>query len=600
MTQRKRIVKQSNGETKVSTVDLSKKSRIKPDPNKEVKVISLGGLYEIGKNTWCFECGDEIMLVDAGLAFPTVDMIGVDLVLPKLNYLAENREKIKAMIVTHGHEDHIGGIVPMLREVNIPIFYGPDLAMALLKQKIKEADGVDEQKIKLVKARETVKVGSNFAVTYVRNNHSIADSYSLIIDTPAGRIVHSGDFKFDHSPVENLYFDVAPIAKAGEEGVTLLISDSTNAEKTSYTPSEKSVTVKIEELFRRANKRILITTFASQVYRVKLILEIAYKLGKRVAIMGRSMINLTSVSKEIGFMKIPDNFLVRPEDVNKIPPQDLVILTTGSQGEQFAGLSRIARDEHKHIKITGGDTVIISASPIPGNERGVNRMIDNLFKLGADVVYGSGTGVHVSGHASNEEQKILLNLAQPKYFMPCHGEYRMLVKHGELGVDCGVHPDNIFLMDNGDVLTLKNEECKLLGRVEAGIVMVDNAQVGDLDHQILLERRQLAEEGLLSIVTTVNTQGEVLGEPIVYTRGLMLGSNKIKSDFMNKIKKTVVQSITESIHKNDIERLEMDVKSEIHKLVDDKMHRHPMMEIIVMEGKGSPSPKVMGLEAAIA
>ena len=535
------------------------------------------------------------MLVDAGLAFPTVDMIGVDLVLPKLNYLVENKHKIRGMIVTHGHEDHIGGIVPMLKEIDIPIFYAPPLAAALMKQKIKDAR-IDEQKIKIIEPRETVKVGSSFAVTYVRNNHSIADSFSLIIRTPAGTIVHSGDFKFDHTPIENLYFDVASLAKAGEEGVTLLLSDSTNAEKSSYTPSEKAVISVLEAHFKKATTRILVTTFASQVYRVKLILEIAQRLGKRVAIMGRSMINLTAVSKEIGFMSIPDNFLVRPEDVNKVPPEDLIILTTGSQGEQFAALSRIARNEHKHIKIESGDLVLVSASPIPGNEKGVHRMIDNLFKLGADVIYGREEGIHVSGHASNEEQKILLNLTSPDYFMPCHGEYRMLLKHGQVGVNTGVDPENVFLMDNGDVLQLQDGKCKLVDKVEAGIVMVDNAQVGDLDGHILLARRQLAQEGLLSVIATVNSRGDLLSEPTVYSRGLVMANKDLLNNFVSLIKEATIKSISESTHHGNIDLLQVDVRSEVHKLVDDKLHRHPLMEIMVLEGTGSAAPRVMGLE----
>lgn len=595
----RQILKSTDGKTNVKTVfKADDKHGITFDPKKKVRIISLGGLYEIGKNTWCIECGDEIMLMDAGLAFPTVDMIGVDLVLPKLNYLVENKSKIKAMIVTHGHEDHIGGIVPMLREINIPVIYSPHFALALLKNKLREAD-MSEQKTKEVAARETIKIGSNFAVTYVRNNHSIADSFCIIIDTPAGRIVHSGDFKFDHSPIDNQYFDIATLSKAGEDGVTILFSDSTNAEKSSYTPSEKSVIPKIREHIEKAPQRIIITTFASQVHRIKIIMQIAQSLGKKVAVMGRSMVTLTSISKELGYMSIPENFIVRPEDVSKVPPEELIILTTGSQGEQFAALSRIARDEHKQVKITPGDTVIMSASPIPGNEKSVNGLINNLFARGAEVIYGRDENIHVSGHASQEEQKILLNLTKPKYFMPCHGEYRMLVKHGELGVKCGVPKENIFLMNNGDVLQMQNNECKLVDRVEAGIVMIDNAQVGDLDQSILLERKLLAQEGFLSIVATINSEGDLLGAPKVYSKGLVLSSSEARDDFLKKINTIAIDAIKNSNHK-EIEKLEVDVKSEIHKYVDDKLHRHPLLEVILMQGSSNPAPRVVGLDFAIA
>ena len=380
--QTRRILKSSSGEVKAVTKTVRhESSEIEYDPTKKVKVISLGGLFEIGKNTWVFECGDDIMLVDAGLAFPTTDMIGVDIVLPRLNYIVENKDKIRAMIVTHGHEDHIGGIVPMLRELHIPIIYAPGLAYALVQNKLREANIVN-QKLVWTKSRDKVQVGQFFSVKYVRNNHSIADSFCLIIDTPAGRIVHSGDFKFDHSPVENQYFDIRSLARVGEEGVDLLISDSTNAERAGYTPSEKAVIPKIKELIFNSNKKLLITTFASQVSRVKLVLQLALQANKKVTVFGRSMINLANISRELGYISIPDNFIVKQEEINKIPPEDLVILTTGSQGEQFAALSRIARGEHKYVKIQPGDQVLISASPIPGNEKSVNNLINNLFARG--------------------------------------------------------------------------------------------------------------------------------------------------------------------------------------------------------------------------
>lgn len=592
LSKQTRQILKSAGGTKVKVIDRNSR-KVPLDPSKKLKVISLGGLYEIGKNTWVFECGDEIMLVDAGLAFPTVEMIGVDIVLPKLNYLLENKDKIRAMIVTHGHEDHIGGIVPLLKEVNVPIIYAPGLALALIKNKLKDAN-LDAQKTKQVSARETVKVGQNFSVTYIRNNHSIADSFSLIIDTPAGRVVHSGDFKVDHSPIDKQYFDIAPLAKAGEEGVDLLLSDSTNAEKASYTPSEKAVIPKLREIINNTQKRVIITTFASQVHRVKLIMELVLNAGKKLCVFGRSMINLAAISKDLGFINIPENFIVRQEDVPKIPPEDLVILGTGSQGEQFAALSRIARDEHKYVKLSHNDLVLISASPIPGNEKSVNNLINLLFSHGADVIYGAGHSVHVSGHASQEEQKILLNLCQPRSFMPCHGEYRMLLKHGELGVKCGVDPDRIFIMDNGDVLEMQNGDCTVVDKVEAGIIMIDNADVGELDTAIMLERRMLAGEGMLYVIATVNGYGELQGELKVYAKGIAMSSAKEKDKLLATVKDIAEETIRTSAHKEDVDKLEADVRSEIHRLVDDKMHRHPLLEVIVMASTSQPEPRVVG------
>ena len=599
---------------------MSKNKTVKPDPNQKVKIISLGGLYEIGKNTWVYECGNDIVLVDAGLAFPTTDMIGVDIVLPKLNYIIENKDRIRALIITHGHEDHIGGVVPLLREVNVPIIYSPPLALGLLKSKFADGDIQDQATIQITD-REVVEVGEHFRFQYIRNNHSIADSFSLIIDTPAGRVVHSGDFKFDHSPIDGKFFDIAPLAKAGEDGVALLISDSTNAEKASYTPSEKAVIPKLKDIIVNSKRRCYITTFASQVHRVKLIVELVIASGKKLALFGRSMINLAAISKDLGYINFPEDFVVRQEDVGKVPPGELVILSTGSQGEQFAALSRIARKEHKYLKVEPGDTVVMSSSPIPGNEKSVNNLINLLSASGGEVIYGAGQSVHVPGHASREEQKLLLSLAQPEFFMPCHGEYRMLVKHGETGVDCGVDPEKILLMDNGDVLELQDGKCKVIDKVEAGIIMVDNANVGELDTSIMLERRLVASEGMLTIVMILNAYGEIMGETKIYSRGIVLaakekalldtieangGKLNIKEAFHHKIVEIATEAVDKSPHnphgsaekkmteKLDLAKLEMDVKSEIHRFVDDKMHRHPLLEVIVMEYTGKPAASVLG------
>jgi ribonuclease J len=579
-----------------------KNSKITLDADKKVKIISLGGMYEIGKNTWVYECENDILLIDAGLAFPTVGMIGVDIVLPKLNYLTENKEKIKGLVITHGHEDHIGGVVPLLREMEVPVIYGPNLALGLLKGKFADAK-IPYDNFKLVSDRETIQVGEHFSLTYIRNNHSIADSFSLIIDTPAGRVFHTGDFKIDHSPIDNLYFDAASIARAGEDGVSLLISDSTNSEKPGYTPSEKVVVPKLKEIINNSKKRTYITTFASQVLRIKIIIELVLKAGKKLALFGRSMINLAAISKELGYMNFPEEFVVRQEDVNKVPPEDLVVLCTGSQGEQFAALSRISRNEHKYLKIQPGDTVVMSASPIPGNEKSVNHLINSLFKRGADVIYGLGHEIHVSGHASQEEQKMMINLVQPEYFMPCHGEYRMLVKHGQTGVQCGVDPDKILIADNGDVMQMQNGHCQILDKVEAGIIMVDNANVGELDTDIMLERRMIASEGILTIVMTINAYGEIMDTPKAFAKGIVLSPNEKKEQFLEKVIASAIKGLDQSNHrpkansknKFNLEKIKTDIRSEIHELLDRKMNRHPLLEVILMEYTGKPSAVVLGI-----
>jgi ribonuclease J len=492
----------------------------------------------------------------------------------------------------------------MLKQLEIPIIYSSGLAYALIKFKLSEHK-IKSQNMKWTHPRETVQVGQSFAVTYIRNNHSIADSYSLIIDTPAGRIVHSGDFKFDHSPPENQFFDIGSLARAGAEGVDLLISDSTNAEKAGYTPSEKYVIPKLKEFIFQTQKRTIITTFASQVNRVKIIMQLALQAKKKVTVFGRSMINLANISKELGYISLPENFIVRQEEIHKIPPEDLVILCTGSQGEQYAALSRIARNEHKYVKIQPGDLVVVSASPIPGNEKHVNNLINNLFARGAEVVYGSHQKVHVSGHASQEEQKILISLCDPKYFMPCHGEYRMLVKHGETAVKCGVDPDNIFLMDNGDVLTLQNGKCKLEDRVTAGIVMIDNDNVGELDGAIIKERKLIANDGFLLFILTIDAYGRLITDIKVRFEAMVLPKKESAKSYAKKLKQVCLkafESLPDSNSDKALEninafsrQLEGAIRHDIMQMLNEEMHRYPLTEVIILNSFGSAKPQVQGV-----
>ncbi len=561
-------------------------SLIPLDPTMKVKVIPLGGMCEIGKNTWVIECDKDIVLIDGGLAFPSDAMPGVEIVLPDISYLVQNKNRIKGLVITHGHEDHIGGIVPMLRQFDIPIIYGPSLAIGLLEEKLKEAQLQDRTTLHKGRPRQTFKIGS-FAFTYVRNTHSIADSFCLIIHTPAGKIVHSGDFKFDFTPVDGEFFDVYSLAQVAEEGALLLISDSTNVERDGYTPSERSVYGRLEEEFNKAPGRIIVTTFASQVHRIRQILDICVKAERKVAILGRSMLLLATISRELGLMKFPDGLLINLEDVKKLPDEKIVILTTGSQGEPLSALTRMAYDEHKQISIQPKDTIIISATPIPGNERAVANVVNALSAKGAMVIYGRESGVHVSGHACKEEQRLLLNIVKPKYFLPAHGEYRMLVMHGNLGVECGVDPKNVFIMENGDVLELCNSTAQLNGQVPAGIIMVDSTRVGDVDENILEQRHKLGSEGLLSITVTI-ANGKVLTEPSIEAKGLVLAQeDKTRGQFMVDAKKVTLSCLTECLQSNgkNLDSLKEKVKSELIALIHKELKREPLLQIVILESQ---------------
>jgi len=553
---------------------------IKPEPGAKVQVIAPGGLCEIGKNTWAIRCNDQIFLIDGGLAFPTEEMHGVDLVLPELTYLVENKEKIVGMIITHGHEDHIGGVSNILKSVDIPIIYGPPLAIGLLEGKLKEAGLLSKANMKRVKARETVTLG-DFAITYVRNNHSIPDSFSLVIQTKAGIIVHSGDFKFDHTPVDGELFDIAALSEASSKGVTLLISDSTNAERSGFTPSEKAVFAKLEDVFVRATKRIIITTFASQVHRIKQILEIAQKYGRKVAIMGRSMLNIALVSRQLGYMQFPDGLIIRADEVSQLPLNKVVILTTGSQGEPLSALTRIANGTHKQLSILPGDSVIISATPIPGNERSVAATINALFARGADVIYGRDSGVHVSGHCSQEEQKIMLNLVRPKFFMPAHGEYRMLVRHGKLGEEvCGLPPENVFIMENGDVLEVTTETAAVVGEVPAGIIMVDSTREGSIGKDIVQDREKLSTQGLLNVIVTVSN-GQIVAGPDVLFKGFVFGDAH-ESEEMSRSIKMKVSSFWEQLTDKSPEKAEAQIKTLIKDTLK-ALKQDPVIQVIILE-----------------
>jgi ribonuclease J len=509
-----------------------------PDSLDAIKIIPLGGLHEIGKNTCVFEYDNEIVLLDAGLAFPTDGMHGVNIVLPDTTYLRENRHKIKGMIVTHGHEDHIGGIAYHLKQFDIPVIYGPRLAMSLLADKLDEAGVSDRTKLHSVMPRDTVRIGKNFLVEYIRNTHSIADSFTVAIHTPIGVIIHTGDFKVDYTPVDGEHFDFQRLAEHGEKGVLCLLSDSTNAEVPGHTPSEASVIPNLDRVFGQAKGRLLVTTFASSVHRVNIILQLAHKHNRKVAIVGRSMLNVISHARNLGYIKCLDELFIPLRQLRSMRDEDVLILSTGSQGEELSAMTRISKGDHRHIKIQQGDTVVFSANPIPGNTIAVVNTIDRLMMLGAKVVYGKGEGIHVSGHGSQEEHKLMLALTKPKFFVPFHGEHRMLVKHAQTAQAMGVPPENIVVIDNGDIVRLTENSIGIAGKVESGIELVDRS--GIVHDHVLQDRQQLAEQGVITVAAAVTGDGKLVATPEIHIRGVVTSAN-------NKLLHQLIQRNVESV-----------------------------------------------------
>ncbi|WP_121970299.1 ribonuclease J [Leptolyngbya sp. BC1307] len=497
------------------------KSKPEKTQSKILKIIPLGGLHEIGKNTCVFEYDDEIVLLDAGLSFPTEGMHGVNIVLPDITYLKENQHKIKGMIVTHGHEDHIGGIAFHLKQFNIPVIHGPRLAMALLQGKLEEAGVSDRTELHTVGPRDTVQFGKHFSAQYIRNTHSMADSFTMAIKTPVGTVIHSGDFKVDHTPVDGEFFDFQKIAEYGEAGVLCLISDSTNAEIPGNTPSERAVFPNLDREFNNAQGRLFVTTFASSVHRVSMLLELAQKHKRDVFVVGRSMLNVISHARDLGYIKCPDDLFKPLNMLKQCPDEKAMILTTGSQGEPMAALTRIANRSHRQLRIEAGDTVIFSSNPIPGNTISVVNTIDKLMQQGARVIYGKDKGLHVSGHGYQEDHKLMLALTRPQFFIPVHGEHRMLVKHAEMAQQSGVLPENIAIVNNGDVIKLTADSMKVDGKVTSGIELVDSSRTGIVEHAVLKERQQLAEDGIITVSATVDSKGQLLGEPAVNLRGVV-------------------------------------------------------------------------------
>ena len=549
----------------------------------KLKIIPLGGLHEVGKNITVFEYEDEIIVVDCGLSFPEDDMLGIDLVIPDITYLQKNVDKIKGLIITHGHEDHIGSVPYLLKQINIPV-YAPRLAMGLIRNKLEEHKILRSSKLIEVMQGETITLGKNFKVEFIRSTHSIPDSVMLAIKTPVGTILHTGDFKVDYTPIDGKIMDLGRIAELGNEGILALMSDSTNAERKGFTMSESSIGPVFDNLFDGCTKRIVVATFASNVHRVQQIVNSAVKYKRKIAVCGRSMINMINTARELGYIDCPEDLFIDIDMMSTYNDEQLVIITTGSQGETMSALTRMAAGDHRKVKITPNDLVIISANPIPGNEKLVSKVIDDLMQIGAEVVYSALADVHVSGHACQEEQKLIFALAKPKFFIPVHGEYRQLIAHAETAQSMGIPAKNIVLMENGRVVELSEDEIKLAGMVPNGRVLVDGLGVGDVGNIVLRDRQHLSQDGLIVIVLTMDSStGEVVAGPDVISRGFVYVRES--ENLMDEVKSVVRHEIKKCEEKEirDWSTIKSTVRENLRDYIFVKTKRNPMIIPIIME-----------------
>ncbi len=561
------------------TVGTQEDFRFKPS---NLKIIPLGGLHEIGKNMTVFEYENDIIIVDCGLAFPEDDMLGVDLVIPDITYLEKNKEKIRGLFITHGHEDHIGAIPYFLKKINVPI-YATRLTCGLIRNKLEEHKLLKSTKLIEVQQGETIKAGK-FSIEFIRSSHSIPDSVAFAIKTPVGVIVHTGDFKIDYTPIDGKIMDLGRLAELGNEGVLALMSDSTNSERKGFTMSEKTVGAVFERFFDGCKKRIVVATFASNVHRVQQIVDCAVRYNRKIAVCGRSMINMINTARELDYIKVPDNVFIDIDMIKNYTDDQLVIITTGSQGEPMSALTRMASGEHRKVQITPNDLVIISANPIPGNEKLVSKVIDDLMQIGAEVVYSALADVHVSGHACQEEQRLMLALVRPKYFLPVHGEYRQLKAHAETAEEIGIDKDNIFMLSNGRVLELNENECKFTTSVQSGRVLVDGLGVGDVGNIVLRDRQHLSQDGLIIIVMTMDSStGEIIAGPDVISRGFVYVRES--ENLMENVKSVIRNEIEkcERNHITDWSTIKSNLRDNLKDYIAAKTKRNPMILPIIME-----------------
>ena len=547
----------------------------------KLQIIPLGGLGEIGKNMTVIRVDDEILVIDSGLMFPEEDMLGIDLVIPDISYLLENRDKIKAIVLTHGHEDHIGALPYVLKQIHVPV-YGTRLTLGILEGRLKE-NGVDSSSLHSVMQGDIINVGC-FSVGFIRVNHSIPDAVGLSIKTPVGMIVHTGDFKLDYTPIDGKMTDFRRFSDLGNKGVLVMMADSTNSERAGHTPSESTVGASFDKAFHNARGRIIVATFSSNVHRIQQVIDTAVRYKRRVAVLGRSMVNVVNISLELGYITCPEGTLIDIDELNNFRAEQLVIVTTGSQGEPMSALTRMAMSDHRKVTIAPNDTVIISATPIPGNEKLVSKTIDNLMRLGANVVYGRDKGVHVSGHASQEELKLMHNLVRPKFFIPVHGEYHHLVQHAKLAESLGMPKDHIFMGENGVVFEFTRDKGTVAGKVTAGMVMVDGLGVGDVGNIVLRDRRQLSQDGILIVVVTMDkASNTVVAGPDIVSRGFVYvrESEALMDEARARVEQALNRCEDEGV--KEWAAIKSNVRDALGRYLFEKTRRRPMILPIIME-----------------
>ena len=547
----------------------------------KLQIIPLGGLGEIGKNMTVVRCGDEMILIDSGLMFPDTEMLGVDLVIPDISYVVENQQCLKAIFLTHGHEDHIGALPYILKRLSVPV-YGTKLTLGILEGRLRE-NGVDSGNLRAVTPGEIVMLGC-FSVGFIRVNHSIPDAIALSIKTPVGMIVHTGDFKLDYTPIDGKMTDFRRFADLGQRGVLLLMADSTNSEKEGHTPSERTVGAAFNREFQNAPGRVIVATFSSNVHRIQQAIDTAIRYRRRVAILGRSMVNVVNISLEMGYIHAPEGAIIDIEDIRNYPANKIVIITTGSQGEPMSALTRMAMSDHRQVDIIPGDTVIISATPIPGNEKLVAKTVDNLLRLGANVVHRREEGIHVSGHASRDELRLIHNLVRPKFFMPVHGELHHLFSHAKLAEEMGMNRENILVGENGAVIELTRDSGKIAGHVNAGVIMVDGLGVGDVGNIVLRDRRQLSQDGILIVVVTMNRlSGRIISGPDIVSRGFVYvrESEQLMVDARNRVFHVLRRCKEDQV--TDWMTIKLNIRDALAQFLFEQTRRRPMILPIIVE-----------------